>query len=80
MLSTRRNYKDDFPTVFRKHFEDKFILLTREQALKEKLWGLGQEHKDLRLMLGDYVAVSVSDAAVFNTHFEAQDPQEATQA
>lgn len=23
-------------------------------------------------MLGDYLAVSVSDAAVFNTHFEAQ--------
>ena len=65
-------YKDSFPEIFRKNFGDDFLLLTREEVLKEKLFGIGTDREGLSDMIGDYVALAVSDVSVFNTHYEAQ--------
>ena len=62
---------DTFPDIFNRHFGDSFVLLTREEVLDKKLFGIGKDHADLKDMIGDYVAVSVSDVSVFNTHHEA---------
>ena len=71
-LFVKEECMDSFPAVFRKNFGDHFLLLTREEALREKLFGTGKNHPRLRDMLGDFVAVAVSDRSVFNTHYETR--------
>lgn len=63
-------YKKDFPDIFRKAFGDMFWILTKEEIIKEKLFGIGKDHELLHDMLGDFICISVSDAAVFLTHAE----------
>ena len=63
-------YKKDFPGVFRKAFGDKFWILTKEEITDQKLFGIGKDHELFYDMLGDYICISVSDAAVFLTHAE----------
>ena len=63
-------YKDDFPKIFKDAFGDKFWILTRDEVIERKLFGIGKDHELFRDMLGDYLAISVSDAAIFLTHEE----------
>ena len=41
--------------------------------IDNKLFGTGKDHADLKRMIGDYVALAVSDRSIFNTHIEAQE-------
>ena len=61
-----------FPEIFRKAFGDDFLLLTREEVLAEKLFGPGEDRPGLKDMVGDFIALAVSDSSIFNTHFEAR--------
>ena len=70
-LFVKDEYKKDFPEIFRSAFKDKFMLLTREEIISEKLFGIGKENKMFRDSIGDYVAISVADESVFVTHKEA---------
>ena len=72
-LFVKEGCREAFPEIFKKYFGDAFLLLTREEVLKEKVFGTGKDHKDLAAMLGDYVVFSVSEKALFNTHIEAQE-------
>ena len=72
-LFVKEECREAFPAVFRKAFGDDFLLLTREEALREKLFGPGKERPGLREMIGDYVAAAVLATSVFNTHIEAQE-------
>ncbi len=72
-LFVREECRVVFPEIFRKYFGDSFILLTREEAISGKLFGTGRDHAALKQMIGDYVALAVSDRSVFNTHLEAQE-------
>ena len=71
-LFVKKEYLEAFPGIFRKYFGDGFLLLTREEALGRKLFGTGKDRPGLRDMIGDYVAVAVSDCSIFNTHYEAR--------
>ena len=71
-LYVKDEYKESFPEIFKKNFGDDFLLLTREEALEEKLFGIGRDREGLSDMIGDYVALAVSNVSIFNTHFEAQ--------
>ena len=71
-LFVKEGCRAAFPGIFRKHFGDAFLLLTREEVLREKLFGPGEDRPGLREMIGDYVALAVSDCSLFNTHYEAQ--------
>ena len=71
-LFVREECLDAFPAIFRKHFGDSFLLLTREEVLRERLFGAGKDRPGLPEMIGDYVAAAVSDCSVFNTHYEAR--------
>ena len=71
-LFVKEECMEAFPEIFRKHFGDAFLLLTREEVLEEKLFGTGNDRPGLPEMIGDYVALSVSDCSLFNTHYEAQ--------
>ena len=71
-LFVKKECLSSFPAVFRKNFGGDFLLLSKEEVLGENLFGTGKNRPGLREMIGDYVAVAVSDSSVFNTHFEAQ--------
>ncbi len=71
-LFVKEEWVDAFPEVFHRNFGDDFLLLTREEVLREKLFGTGKDRPGFRDMIGDYVAVAVSDRSIFNTHYEAQ--------
>ena len=72
-LFVKEECKEAFPEIFKKHFGDDFLLLTKEEVLAEKVFGTGKDHKELEAMLGDFVAFSVTEKALFNTHIEAQE-------
>ena len=72
-LFVREEYRDAFPEIFGRCFGDSFILLTRDEVIDGKLFGTGKDHADLKRMIGDYVALAVSDRSIFNTHIEAQE-------
>ena len=69
----KEDRKDAFPAIFHEEFGEDFLLLTREEVLREKLFGIGNDHPDLPSMIGDYVALAISDVSIFNTHLEAQE-------
>ena len=48
-----------------------FILLTKEDVYKAKLFGEGEPHKNVDEMIGDYVAIGITDLTIFNTREEA---------
>ena len=64
-------YRKEFPEIFRKTFGDKFWLLTKDEIMEMQLFGIGKEHEQFREMLGDYIAIAVSDESIFATHVEA---------
>ena len=72
-LFVKYEYKESFPEIFRKYFKDAFLLLTREQVLSNAVFGPGKSREDLEAMIGDYVALAVSNESIFNTHMEAQE-------
>ncbi len=71
-LFVKDEYKETFPKVFNKYFGDSFVLLTRDEVLFDRLFGTGNDREGLEDMIGDYVALAISDKSIFNTHFEAQ--------
>ena len=72
-LFVRDECKEAFPEIFRKYFGDSFVLLTRDEVITGKLFGIGNDHDGLENMIGDYIALAVSDRSIFNTHLEAQE-------
>ena len=65
--------KDIFPEIFKRNFgDDNFLLMTREEVLKQKIFGIGEDREGLADMIGDYVAFSISDVSIFVSHYEAQ--------
>ena len=71
-LFVKEEYRENFPGIFRKHFGDAFVLLTREEVMDMKLYGKGNIREGLVEMIGYYTALAVSDVSLFNTHYEAQ--------
>ncbi|MBR5422257.1 MAG: alkaline phosphatase family protein [Lachnospiraceae bacterium] len=71
-LFVKDEHIETFPEIFRKAFGEDFLLLKREEVLKEKLFGPGEDRPGLSEMIGDYVALSTGSTSVFNTHYEAQ--------
>lgn len=71
-LFVKEEYIQVFPEIFRKNFGDEFLLLTREEVMKHKVFGTGNSRDGLEEMLGDYLAFAISETSIFNTHFEAQ--------
>ena len=72
-LFVKDEFKETFPKIFNKYFGDSFVLMTKDEALSEKLFGMGNDRDGLKDMIGDYIALAISDKSIFNTHFEAQE-------
>ena len=65
-------YKEEFPKIFEDTFKDKFLLLTHDEVMEKKLFGLGKDHEMFNDMIGDYVAIAVSNESILITHIEAE--------
>lgn len=70
-LFVKEEEKLQFERAFKQEFGDKFLLWTKEQVLKEQIFGTGAEHPVFREMLGDYLAIAVDDLSIYSTKEEA---------
>ena len=57
----KRGMKTKFKNALRKNFKDKYILYTKNQFIKQNLFGRGKEHKRIQEYLGDYIMIVNSD-------------------
>ena len=69
-LFVKPEKKERFLNEFQKEFGEKFLLLSKEEVIQRQLFGLGKEHPSFRNMLGDYLAVAVSDLTIYRTKEE----------
>lgn len=68
----KKGMSQQFNDIFNKEFGTKFILLTKEEVRKKKLFGDGTEHSEFNDMLGDFLAVAIDDLSIFNTREEKE--------
>ena len=60
----KEDKKEQFEKAFKEKFKDEFILFTKKEFLQEHLLGYGEEHKKIDDFIGDYIAISISDAMI----------------
>lgn len=60
----KEDKKGDFVDLFNKHFCEKFLLLSKKEFLDNHFLGYGIQHKKIDDFIGDYVALSISDASI----------------
>lgn len=63
-LFVKPGMEKQLESAFAKHFPDEFILLTKEQVLSQQLFGTGENHPLFEGMLGDYLAIGISDIGI----------------
>ena len=56
--------EEEFVRLFNKYFENDFILKTKEEIINEKWFGIGEEHKEFRDSLGEYIAIAVGNVNI----------------
>ena len=71
-LYVKPDKREQFEIEFNKAFGDDYILLSKEEIYNEKLFGTGEPHKNVDGMIGDYVAIAITDLTILNTIEEAE--------
>lgn len=64
-LFVKDGKKAFFEKEFNRLFGDQFLLLPMEEVLERKLLGTGNPHKQFRGMLGDYLALALSNMTIY---------------
>ncbi|MFA0815710.1 MAG: alkaline phosphatase family protein [Anaerofustis sp.] len=62
---------EQFETEFETAFGGQFLLFSRDRLKETALFGLGENHPLFDELVGDYVAVAISDVSLFNTYENA---------
>lgn len=62
--------KEEFKNEFYRIFGDSFILLTKEEAFSEELFGKGVMHSKTNDFIGDFFAVATGNKSLFNKREE----------
>ena len=60
-------YKDDFPEEFKKIFGEDFLLLHKKDVIHMRLFGDGAIHPKFEELIGDYLAIAVSDQNIVSS-------------
>ena len=71
-LFVKEEKRAQFERAFNKEFGEDFVLLTKEEVYETKLFGTGEPHKNVDAMIGDYLAVAITDLTIFNNREEAK--------
>lgn len=66
-LFVKEDKKEFFEKEFNKLFGDKFLLMPMEEVISRQLFGTKAPHEQFRSMLGDYLAIAISDLTIFYT-------------
>lgn len=70
-LFVKPGRESEFEHLFMDAFGEDYILMSREEVLKQKLFGKSEEHGQFRRMLGDYMGIAVSDLTIYRTEKDA---------
>lgn len=70
-LFVKEEKREQFEYEFKKAFGDTFLLWTKEQVLRSRIFGTGKVHPRFEEMLGDYLAIAVGDMSVYSSREEA---------
>ncbi|MGM9814001.1 MAG: alkaline phosphatase family protein [Candidatus Enteromonas sp.] len=57
--------KENFESLFKRYYGDRYVLLSKEEAKKIHLFGLGDEHPLFDEALGDFISVSITPYSLF---------------
>ena len=60
----KEDKKEEFEKLFNNEFSNEFILLNKNQILDMNLFGYGEKHKKIDDFIGNYMALSISDAII----------------
>lgn len=66
----KKGMGEAFKRAFTKYFHNDFLLLSKEEVLKQKIFGSGIPHPKFEDFIGDYMAIGISEVAIFNTREE----------
>ena len=64
-LYVKDEYIAEFPRIFHETFPNKFLLFTHDEFLQSGLLGDGLQHPKIKDFVGNYMAVAVSDIAIW---------------
>ena len=70
-LFVKPGRESEFEHLFMDAFGEDYILMSREEVLKQKLFGKSEEHGQFRRMLGDYMGIAVSDLTIYRIEKDA---------
>lgn len=62
-FKVKENKKETFVKLFNDYFGEDFVLKTKEEVIKENLFGDGRENKLFTSSLGDYLALAIGNLA-----------------
>lgn len=65
-LFVKPGMEKQLEVAFTKHFPEEFLLLPKAEVLSKQLLGTGENHPMLEGMLGEYLAIAVSDLDIVN--------------
>lgn len=60
----KKEYIKEFPYALKQVLKDDFIIMSKDEVIKRKLYGDGKENKYYKDGLGDYFAIGISDKAI----------------
>lgn len=60
----KKEYKKDFPIILKQVLKDDFIIKSKNEVIKEKLFGDGKENKYFKDGIGDFIAIGVRDKSI----------------
>ncbi len=63
---------EDFRSEFLKHFEEDYMLLSRQEVIEKKLFGTGNIHLRFEEFLGDYLAIAINNVSIFQSQSHAE--------
>lgn len=55
---------DDFPIEFKSNFREDFLLYSKAEVVKRKLFGTGKMHPRAEEFIGDYLAIAIKDKGI----------------
>lgn len=60
----KEDRKKEFARLFKKEFGKDFLLYTKKEFMNKHMLGYGKEHKKIDDFIGNYIALSISDAVI----------------
>lgn len=61
--------KEEFSSLFRKYYPD-FVLLSKEEVIKENVFGVGEENPHFQEFIGDFLAIALGKHVLWNSKQE----------